>query len=67
MNSIEELDAFAHGALERFAAGDQTGTARTLDDDGGGYGFFEVVRAGGAAAVDQTDASRVAVYDLITA
>src|SRR5229473_4052032 len=65
LDGVEELDAFVHGALEGFAAGDEAGTAGALVDDGGGYGFFEVVGAGSAAAVDQSCAAHVAVGDLI--
>ena len=43
LDGVEELDAFGHGALEGFAAGDEAGAAGALVDDGGGYGFFEVV------------------------
>src|SRR6266851_1193889 len=65
LDGIEKLDAFLHGALEGFAAGDETGAAGALIDDGGGYGFFEVVCAGSAAAVDQAGAAHIAVGDLI--
>src|SRR5229473_7040587 len=65
LDGIEKLDAFLHGALEGFAAGDETGAAGALIDDGGGYGFFEVVCAGRAAAIDQAGAAHIAVGDLI--
>ena len=39
LDGVEELDAFVHGALEGFAAGDEAGAAGALIDDGGGYGF----------------------------
>src|SRR6202158_5811140 len=65
LDGIQELDALFHGALEGFAAGDEAGAAGTLVDDGGGYGFFEVVCAGSAAAVDEAGAAHVAVGDLI--
>src|SRR6266852_4714027 len=65
LDGVEELDAFLHGALEGFAAGDEASAASALVDDGGGYGFFEVVGTGGAAAVDEASAAHVAVGDLI--
>src|SRR6266478_2514650 len=65
LDGIQELHAFLHGALEGFAAGDEAGAAGAFVDDGGGYGFFEVVGAGSAAAVDQTCAAHVAVGDLV--
>src|SRR6202008_558656 len=65
LNGVEELDAFFHGALESFAAGDEAGAARALVDDGGGDGFFEVVGAGSAAAVYEARAAHVAVGDLV--
>src|SRR6267142_2048291 len=52
LDGIQELHAFLHGALEGFAAGDEAGAAGAFVDDGGGYGFFEVVGAGSAAAVE---------------
>ena len=65
LDDVEELDAFLHGALEGLAAGDEAGTASALVDDGGGNGFFEVIGAGSAAAVDEAGAAHVAVGDLI--
>src|SRR5882762_3360772 len=65
LDGVEKLDPFFHGALEGFAAGDEAGVAGALVDDGRGYGFFEVVCAGGAAAVDQACAAHVAVGDLV--
>src|SRR6266480_3135898 len=53
LDSVEELDAFLHGALEGFSAGDKAGAAGALVDHGSGYGFFEVVGAGRAAAIDR--------------
>ena len=67
LDGVEELDAFGHGALEGFAAGDQAGAAGALVDDGGGDGFFEVVGPGGAAAVDEAGAAAEAVDDLVAA
>src|SRR5690348_7153506 len=63
----EELDAFGHGALEGFAAGDEACAAGTLVDDSSGYGVFEVVGTGSAAAIDQARAAHEAVGDLIAA
>src|SRR5437899_8629550 len=57
LDCVEKLDAFLHRALESFAAGDKTGTAGALINDGGGDGFLEIVCAGSAAAVDQACAS----------
>src|SRR6266852_2716875 len=65
LDGVEELDAFLHGALEGFAAGDEASAASALVDDGGGYGFFEVVGTGGAAAVDEASAAHVAVGNLV--
>src|SRR6266581_6066387 len=65
LNGVQELDTLFHWALERFTAGDEAGAAGALVDDGGGHGFFEVVCAGSAAAVDQARATHVAVGDLI--
>src|SRR5580704_15834073 len=67
LDRVEELDAFGHGALEGFAAGDEAGAAGALVDDRGGYGFFEVVGSGGAAAVDEAGAAAEAVDDLVAA
>src|SRR5690242_1361641 len=67
LNGVEKLHAFAHGALERFAAGDEAGAAGAFIDDGGGDSFFEVVGTGSAAAVDEPCAAHVAVGDLIAA
>src|SRR5580698_7995608 len=67
LDGVEELDAFGHGALEGFAAGDEAGAAGAFVDYGGGYGFFEVVGSGGAAAVDEACAAAEAVDDLIAA
>src|SRR5260370_42707271 len=65
LDGVEELDAFLHGALEGFAAGDKARTAGALVDDGGGDGFLEGISAGCSAAVDQAGAAHVAVGDLI--
>jgi len=46
------MDAFLHGALEGLAA-EMSRYASALVDDGGGNGFFEVIGAGSAAAVDE--------------
>src|SRR5690348_6063525 len=67
LDGVEELDAFGHGALERFAAGDEAGAAGTLVDDGSGYGVLEIVGAGSAAAIDQAGTAHEAVGDLIAA
>src|SRR6266576_1165886 len=65
LDGVEELDAFLHGALEGFSAGDKAGAAGALVDHGGGYGFFDVVGAGRAAAIDQACAAHVAVGHLV--
>src|SRR2546427_12275506 len=67
LNGVQELDAFFHGTLERFASRNEAGAAGALVDDGGGDGFLEIVCAGSAATVDQTRAAHVAVGDLIAA
>ena len=67
LDRVQELDAFAHWALESFAAGNQAGAAGALVDDRRGDGFFEVVGTRGAAAVDQTGAAHEAVGNLIAA
>src|SRR5437660_7630838 len=64
LDGVEELDAFLQRALEGFSAGDEAGAAGALVDHGGGYGFFEVVGAGSAAAVDQACAAHVTVGHL---
>src|SRR5258708_3872341 len=65
LDGVEELDAFLHGALEGFAAGDEAGAAGALVEDGGGDGFLEIVGAGSAAAVDEAGAAAEAVDDLV--
>src|SRR5882762_8239542 len=67
LDGIQELHAFLHGALEGFAAGDEAGAAGAFVDDGGGYGFLEVVGSGGAAAVDEAGAAHEAIRDLVAA
>src|SRR5215475_2317981 len=64
---VEELDTIFHGPLECLAAGDEAGAAGALVDDGGGYGFFEVVGTGGSAGVDKAGAAHIAVGDLVAA
>src|SRR5437762_11206338 len=65
LDGVEELDAFLHGALEGFAAGDEASAAIALVDDSSGDGFLEIVCAGSAAAVNQASATHVAICDLI--
>src|SRR5258708_1860011 len=65
LDRVQELDAFLHGALEGFAAGDEAGAAGALVEDGGGDGFLEIVGAGSAAAVDEAGAAAEAVDDLV--
>ena len=65
LDGVEELDAFLHGALEGFAAGDEASAAGALVDDSSGDGFLEIVCAGSAAAVNQASATHVAIGDLI--
>src|SRR6267143_1488378 len=67
LDRIQQLDAFLHGALEGFAPGDKARAAGALVDDRRGHGFFEIVRAGSAAAVDQTRAAHIAVRHLVAA
>src|SRR5271163_5277800 len=67
LNGVEEFNPFLHGPLEGFASGDEAGAAGALVDDGGGYGFGEVVLAGGAAAVDEAGTAHVAIRKLIAA
>jgi hypothetical protein len=65
LDGVEKLDAFLHGALESFAAGDEAGAAGALVDDGSGDGFLEIVCAGSTSAVDQARAAHVAIGNLI--
>src|SRR5437660_10617821 len=65
LDRVEELDAFLHGALEGFAAGDEAGATSTLVDDGGGDGFLEVIGPGRATAIDQASAAHETVGHLI--
>src|SRR5689334_12724023 len=65
LNGIEELDAFFHGTLECLAAGDEAGASSALVNDCSGHGFFKVIGAGSAAAIDEAGATHVAVGDLI--
>src|SRR6266446_7422820 len=65
LDGVEELDAFFHGALESFAAGDEAGAAGALIDDRGRHRFLEVVGAGSATAVDQPGSAHVTIGDLI--
>ena len=65
LDGVEELDAFLHGALEGFAAGDEASAAGALVDDSSSDGFLEIVCAGSAAAVNQASATHVAIGDLI--
>ncbi len=65
LDGVEQLDAFLHGALEGFAAGDEAGAAGAFVDHGRGYSFFEVVGAGGAATVDEASPAHVAIGHLV--
>src|SRR5215470_1159860 len=67
LNGVKKLDAFFHRTLEGFATGDEAGAACALVDDGRGNGFFEIVCAASAAAVDETGAAHVAICNLIAA
>ncbi len=67
LNRVEEFYPLVHWALEGFAAADEAGAAGALVDDGGGDRFLEIVRAAGAAAVDESRAAHVAIRDLIAA
>src|SRR5436305_6905749 len=58
LDGVQELDAFAHGALEGFATGYQAGAACALVDDRGGHRFLEVVSTGCAARIDQACTAR---------
>src|SRR5262249_23326254 len=53
--------------LESFAAGDEAGAAGPLVNYGGGHGFFEIIFAGSAAAVDEPRAAPETVGHLIAA
>src|SRR5919205_1202407 len=66
LDGVEELGAFAHGALERLAAGDEAHAAAALVDDGGADGVGQVARALRLAArVDEAAAAHEAVGDLV--
>lgn len=67
LDRAQQTDALVERALERLAAGDETGAASALVDHGGGDGLGEVRGAGRCAArVDQRCAAVVAVEQLVT-
>lgn len=45
LDSVQEFDAFGHWALERFAAGDEAGSAAAFVDDRGADGIGKVAGA----------------------
>ena len=65
LDRVEDLYTFCHRALEGFASRDETLSTGAFVDHGSGCRFSEVVIAGGAAAVDESDATHVAVRHLI--
>src|SRR6476619_1458702 len=67
LNGIEEFHTFRHRALEGFAPRDKARATSALVDHSRRGSFGKVVATGGAAAVDQTDASHVTVRHLIAA
>lgn len=68
LHGVEELDAFFHGFLEGFAAGDEADAAGSFVDDGGADGVLEVGGAFGfAAGVEQGASAGEAVEDLVAA
>src|SRR5260370_27828104 len=62
---VQELDAFLHGALERFAAGDEASATGTLVDNRRSNRFLEIVGAGSAAAVGEAPAPQRPAGDLL--
>src|SRR5215212_4194927 len=67
LNGIQEFRTFCHRALEGFASRNETHPTSPFVDDRSRGRFDEIVFTGGATAVDQTDASHVAVRHLIAA
>ena len=64
---MQKLHAFFHRSLKRLSSGDQSHAAGALVDDGLFDGVLQIrFSFGGAAGIDQTDLSQVAIDDLIT-
>src|SRR4030095_2595033 len=65
LDCVEDLYAFGHRLLERFASGDQSGSASTLVDYCSLQRWLDVIFAGRPARVDQTGATHVAIQHLV--
>ena len=62
---MQEFSAFADIALESFATRDEALATCTFVDDGSFNSLSEVVATGRTTRVDETDASHVAISDLV--
>src|SRR5215467_9463555 len=67
LNRVEQLYAFAHRSLERFAAGDEAGTTGALVDDGRCDCLFEIVRTRRSTGVDEASSAHITIRDLVAA
>src|SRR3972149_8338383 len=66
LNGVEQLDAFGHGSLEGFSAGNEAHAAGAFVDDRGLGRVGEVAGPGRlAAGVNQPAAAHVASHDLV--
>ena len=65
LNSVQDCDAFFEWLLECLATRDQSSTSSALVDDGRHHRLLQIVVAAGASAVDESNASHVAVCDLV--
>lgn len=63
---VEKLNAFFHRTLECLATGDEAATTGTLVDHRGADCLREIILAGSATGVDETDPPHVAVGNLPT-
>src|SRR5688572_30128322 len=61
LDRLQKFGTFRERTLERLAAADQAHTARTLVDHSSRCGFRKVVITGSATAIDQANATCVAV------
>src|SRR5678815_2374579 len=66
LDGVQQLDAFIHRTLERFAAGDEPHSAATLVDNCGSHRFGQIARALRlATGIDQTATAHEAVGHLV--
>src|SRR5690606_19090254 len=66
LDGVQQLDALGHRTLERFSTTDQAHAPRAFVHDGRGHCVSEVVLARRSTAVDESDATSVAVEHLVT-